>query len=241
MNAPTVTCVMPTANRARFIPDAIDCFLSQSYSDSELLILDNGKEPISLHRPEKYKARYGYEPPVRYLKVSGYRTIGELRNLCCEEARGSVIAHWDDDDWSAPERLTQQVGLLYRLMYERGILVTGYHTFSYWDELTSRAFRYSHGSTTWCGGSSQCYFKEFWRNNPFKHVADGEDTAFSIQAHIQGKLLSTDGSRILVARQHGANTYARSLGNAHFPEIPKEQLPADFLDWVSCRASGEQR
>jgi hypothetical protein len=36
-------------------------------------------------------------------------TIGAKRNLACQEARGEFIAHWDDDDWYAPNRLELQV------------------------------------------------------------------------------------------------------------------------------------
>jgi glycosyltransferase involved in cell wall biosynthesis len=35
-------------------------------------------------------------------------SIGAKRNLACRQARGQVIAHWDDDDWYAPDRLRYQ-------------------------------------------------------------------------------------------------------------------------------------
>ncbi|HEY1490798.1 MAG TPA: glycosyltransferase family A protein, partial [Verrucomicrobiae bacterium] len=36
-------------------------------------------------------------------------SIGAKRNLACQSARGEIVAHWDDDDWYAPERLARQV------------------------------------------------------------------------------------------------------------------------------------
>ena len=36
-------------------------------------------------------------------------SIGGKRNLACREARGEIIAHWDDDDWYAPDRLRYQI------------------------------------------------------------------------------------------------------------------------------------
>jgi hypothetical protein len=43
---PLVTCMMPTYNRRSFIPQAIRCFLRQDYSKLELLVVDDGTEPI---------------------------------------------------------------------------------------------------------------------------------------------------------------------------------------------------
>lgn len=48
-------------------------------------------------------------PDVRYLRLSTRTSIGRKRNLACRRARGEIIAHWDDDDWYAPGRLSYQV------------------------------------------------------------------------------------------------------------------------------------
>ena len=37
---PLVSCIMPTANRARFVPQAIACFLAQDFTGRELVVLD---------------------------------------------------------------------------------------------------------------------------------------------------------------------------------------------------------
>ena len=39
-------------------------------------------------------------------------TLGAKLNLACDYARGEIIAHWDDDDWYAPRRLSTQVEAL---------------------------------------------------------------------------------------------------------------------------------
>lgn len=43
---PLISCVLPTYNRRRFIPLAPQCFLSQDYPDKELLLLDDGTDPV---------------------------------------------------------------------------------------------------------------------------------------------------------------------------------------------------
>ena len=47
-------------------------------------------------------------PGVRYIRLNQRLSIGAKRNLACREARGELIAQWDDDDWYAPDRLSYQ-------------------------------------------------------------------------------------------------------------------------------------
>src|SRR6185369_11842512 len=46
ISEPLVTCIMPTHNRRSFVPQAIRCFLRQDYSNLELLVVDDGTEPV---------------------------------------------------------------------------------------------------------------------------------------------------------------------------------------------------
>src|SRR5574341_607392 len=102
--APLVSCIMPTANRRRFVPRAVEQFLRQDYPEAELLILDDGDDPIE-----------DLVPPganIRYLRLPARLALGAKRNLACEQARGELILHWDDDDWMAPHRVRYQVETL---------------------------------------------------------------------------------------------------------------------------------
>src|SRR5207249_9398199 len=49
---PLVTCIMPTHNRRRFVPQAVRCFLRQDYPNLELLIVDDGSDQIADCVPE---------------------------------------------------------------------------------------------------------------------------------------------------------------------------------------------
>jgi hypothetical protein len=42
------------------------------------------------------------DPSVRYIRLEKPVQLGEKRNLLSREARGTVIAHFDDDDWCEP-------------------------------------------------------------------------------------------------------------------------------------------
>ena len=98
---PLVSCVMPTANRRAFVPQAIRYFLRQDYAKKELLVLDDGSDPVADLVPNS--------DVIRYIRLPQRMSLGAKRNLACAEARGEVIAHWDDDDWYAAFRLQYQV------------------------------------------------------------------------------------------------------------------------------------
>jgi glycosyltransferase involved in cell wall biosynthesis len=101
---PLVSCIMPTFDRRRFLPLALKAFDSQDYPARELIVVDDGNDPVGdlVERA----------PKARYVRLSARASIGEKRNRACEEARGAIIAHWDDDDWYAPGRLSCQIAPL---------------------------------------------------------------------------------------------------------------------------------
>src|SRR5262249_1150426 len=98
---PLISCIMPTYNRRSFLPLSLEAFESQDYPARELIVVDDGTDPI--HDIVDKVAS------VRYVRLPARTSIGVKRNRACAEARGAIIAHWDDDDWYAPSRLTRQV------------------------------------------------------------------------------------------------------------------------------------
>ncbi|MCC2670548.1 MAG: putative glycosyltransferase, partial [Armatimonadetes bacterium] len=88
---------------------AVGYFLRQDYPHRSLIILDDGAEPVEelisdLSSPN--------DPRLQYVRLDPQRPLsrGAKRNRGCELApEGSFIAHWDDDDWMAPDRLSRQV------------------------------------------------------------------------------------------------------------------------------------
>src|SRR5262245_25668507 len=100
---PLVSCIMPTRNRRRFASQAIWYFLRQDYPNRELIIVDDGEDAIEQVVPA--------DDRIDYLRV-GRCSLGDKRNLACEHSAGELIAHWDDDDWSAHSRLSVQVAAL---------------------------------------------------------------------------------------------------------------------------------
>jgi glycosyltransferase involved in cell wall biosynthesis len=191
---PLVSCIMPTANRPDFVPQALRCFLRQTYAPRELLILDDGELPVEHLVPP--------DPRIRYLRLAQRRSVGAKRNLACEAARGSIIAHWDDDDWAAPWRLEYQV----QCLLDSSADICGLDRILYFDLRSRGAWLYHYGGRTkpWLGGNTLCYYKDLWRRNRFADVSIGEDNGF-IWSTAPRRVLALPKHDFLVALIHSSN------------------------------------
>jgi hypothetical protein len=136
--------------------------------------------------------------------------------LCCQHARGEIIAHWDDDDWSYPGRLTEQIELL------RGNLVTGYRTIHFYDERTGDAHEYQ-GTPNYAVGTSLCYWKSYWQEHKFQGFSCGEDNDFVQRA--RGVISAQDGLGKMVAVTHAAGTSPRKLNTKQWQPVDAAALP----------------
>ena len=223
---PFVSCVMPTADRAPYVPQAIRCFLAQTYGNRELVILDDGKKSVEGLIPSDLR--------IRYFRLTEKHVLGAKRNMVCDIAQGEVIAHWDDDDWSAAGRLGDQIKRL--LESKKG--VTGYHRFFYWDDVGRRAYQYQFtGAGFYAAGSTQCYLKSYWQAHPFASKQRAEDSDFSFTAAKLGQLTSVV-STLLVARAHAGQGWKVPLGSHGFPAVDLKDLPAEFLEFVGVTRRG---
>ena len=104
---PLISCLMVTANRADIARVAIECFSEQTWPNKELVIIDDGVEDYS-----DLIASFDCADLVRYIKLQPANprlSLGELRNLSIEQARGEWCVQWDDDEWYHPERLAIQL------------------------------------------------------------------------------------------------------------------------------------
>jgi glycosyltransferase involved in cell wall biosynthesis len=193
-----VSAIMPTAGRPEMAARAVQGFLAQMWPDKELVIVDDQKRPSFPNGIE--------HPLVRYFCFAGPFEIGGKRNLCCGRAAGEFIAHWDDDDYSTPDRLSDQL----QRLTESGKAVTGYHSMRFTDG--QRWWKY-HGTLDYALGTSLCYRKDWWQVNKFPSLQVGEDNQFTRNAHAQRQLVSADAGELMYATIHPGNTSPRSLGS----------------------------
>lgn len=142
-------------------------------------------------------------PPGHHLhgRAAHTRTLGEKRNLACQAAAGEFIAHFDDDDWSAPGRITDQINRL----RETGKAVTGYRILKFTD---GRRWWKLELPSTRVYGTTLCYRRDWWRENQFGNVTESADNAFCAKA---GKeLIGADAGDLMYATNHPGNTTERT-------------------------------
>ena len=108
----TVSVIIIFLNAERFIREAIDSVFAQSYSDWELLLVDDGSTDASTDIALDYAARYTER--VRYLEHQHHenRGMSATRNLGIKAANGSFIAFLDADDVWLPHKLERQVEMM---------------------------------------------------------------------------------------------------------------------------------
>lgn len=100
---PEVSVILPVYNAEAFLKEAIESVLAQTYTDFELLIINDGSTDCS----EAIIASFRDER-VRYLKNEGNKGLIYTLNRGIDEALGRYLARMDADDVCCPERLQAQ-------------------------------------------------------------------------------------------------------------------------------------
>lgn len=237
MNQPLVCCVCLTADRPAMVKRAVACFEAQTYKRKALLILDTGSVPSLPYSDQRCHVN---APEFRG------ETIGSLRNRANDLAVSYVLSrhrdtdtalftHWDDDDWSHPNRLAEQVALIES---DPALDAVGYSDMLFWDssEASARgigltlpkeeAWLYT-STSSYLLGTSLLYRRAAWERKPFEHVDQGEDRRWLAGLRTMGdtSLRSWKGSfshGLMIASIHGANTSSRiDPASENFRRVPE--------------------
>lgn len=223
LDTPLVSCIMPTANRRRYVPDAIRCFLRQDYPHKELVILDDGADSVADLIPD--------DPQIRYIRLTGKRTLGKKRNECVEAARGDLIMHWDDDDWHAPHRIRVQVEALLAANAE----VCSVTQLLFYELETGVTWLYAYRSLKkhkWLAGGTLLYTRDFWRRAPFPDIQVASDTRFIFNHSLDRAAIMPDYS-FYVAMIHPTNTSRKTTRGAYWSRWHGDlrAIMGSDLDW----------
>ena len=181
-------------------------------------------------------------------------TIGYLRNVvnavAIPMADAEIIIHWDDDDWSHPNRIAEQVEFLQRSKAD----VVGYNELLFWRTEkrlaqepgrvtvdcygTEQAWLYTRRHGNYCPGTSLCYWRKTWEAHPFKDAPSNSMAGCEYQHWFQGALkvgrmsslivdLREDEVKLLmIARIHGGNSMSYDLedtiarGSTEWKRVP---------------------
>ncbi len=103
---PLVSVIVNCYNGERYLRQAIDSVLAQTYENWELIFWDNQSSDRSAAILHSYA-----DPRLRYFYAPTHTWLYEARNYAIEKSRGEFLAFLDVDDWWQPQKLERQMPL----------------------------------------------------------------------------------------------------------------------------------
>jgi glycosyltransferase involved in cell wall biosynthesis len=103
---PVVSIILPTYNRLRFLPQAIESARAQTHADWEMIVVDDGSDDGTA---EYLAGMAAADPRIRVVALPRTGRIPRLRNIAAAEARGTWLAFLDSDDFWHPAKLEKQL------------------------------------------------------------------------------------------------------------------------------------
>src|SRR5688500_1347785 len=97
MREPLVSVIIPNYNYAHYLPQAINSVLAQTYSQVEIIVIDDGSTDDSVTVLRSYGDR------IRWLQQPN-QGVSAARNVGAHNTKGELVAFLDADDFWLPER-----------------------------------------------------------------------------------------------------------------------------------------
>ena len=252
MGSGKVSIITPTYGREPFLRLAHRTILAQTCPDWEWLILDDSPAPSEYMKTVS-------DPRIRYLHTAERMKVGRKRNELVAAASGSVVAHFDDDDYYAPsylERMTRRLdrGCAFVKLSGFYLYAVAYRALGYWDlnRKTGRirvweppqprvTLRVTHDnnqafeSLELGFGFSYVYRTEVWRRNPFDDDLHArEDEPFARAASAAFRLEHFRDVRGICLHVLHASNMSRCFPQYELPRFVLRRLfPAAVDDYVA--------
>lgn len=109
--APAVSIITPVYNVEKWIEETIDCVRAQTFSDWEMLLVEDGSTDRTVQVIQRYLERTG-EGRIRLIRQEKNGGAARARNRGVREAAGRYIAYVDADDLWEPEKLERQTAFM---------------------------------------------------------------------------------------------------------------------------------
>jgi glycosyltransferase involved in cell wall biosynthesis len=106
---PKISVIMPVYNGERYLKEALESILNQTFTDFELIIINDGSTDASEKTIKSFT-----DKRIVYLDNGKNLGLAASFNAGIDAARGAYIARMDSDDVSVPERFEKQVSYLER-------------------------------------------------------------------------------------------------------------------------------
>jgi len=221
--SPLISCIIAVFNGERFLREALDSILAQTYRPLEILVVDDGSTDRTLEIASEYS------DTICYLRQSNLGP-GAARNTGLRKAKGEFIAFLDADDLWHKDKLARQISC-FKARPNLEICVT--HAQNFWDsELKEEEKRFQNhrlskpvpGYITQTLLARRDVFEKLgFFNASFRHVHDSE---WFFRADEQGVLTELLPDVLVYRRMHKTNRSRRLASNslAEYFELIKSRL-----------------
>jgi glycosyltransferase involved in cell wall biosynthesis len=123
---PAISVVIPSYNRPALTDRAVRSVLAQTWTDLEIVVVDDASKPDQVYSPES-----AHDPRVRLVRHAVNQRVSAARNTGVQESRGRLVAFLDSDDYWLPHKLASQMSVFEQQPDPEKILV--YSTY-YWEQ-----------------------------------------------------------------------------------------------------------
>lgn len=104
---PMLSVIMPVYNNERYVEQAIESVLDQTYRDFELIVTDDGSTDHSFDIASRLQRKS--KVPFHLIRLDRNRGISTARNVAIERSNGQFLVFADSDDIQMPDRLERSV------------------------------------------------------------------------------------------------------------------------------------
>ncbi|MBZ2166167.1 glycosyltransferase family 2 protein [Methanobacterium spitsbergense] len=116
-----VSIIIPTYNRANLITRAINSILDQSYTNYEIIVVDDGSTDNTKEVIQRFN-----EDKINYYVHKKNRGAAAARNTGIKYSKGDFIAFQDSDDKWLPEKLEKEMDVFLEASDKIGVVYSGY-------------------------------------------------------------------------------------------------------------------
>lgn len=170
-NQPFVSIGIPFYNSEKFLADAINSVLKQSYTNWELILMDDGSSDTSLDIASKFES---LDERITLVSDGKNRGLPARLNQLSNLARGTYYARMDADDLMFPNRIKEQVTYLEKHQ-EVDLVGSGIVSIDNENNIIGiRRNRFYKGFTlkdvlvsTWCGHPTITGKTKWFKSNPY--------------------------------------------------------------------------
>lgn len=199
---PLISCIMPTRGRADFVKQAIVYFSRQDYPCTELIIVYDNLTDLPKDI-EQFSNIYCIKSPEK-------SSIGCKRNMALKVTCGQIIVHWDDDDWYANNRLSEQA----KPILQGEADITALYNTAFFSPSNGEAWNasldlYNEMFVKGVHGGTLMYTRECLGNSQFLDISLREDVVLLEELiNKKARLAKIDGCNLFIYLRHNTNSWS---------------------------------